>query len=285
MKRILLASILSTIALSAFSGGPWLNKQGGGFAQAQVVVPAYAYSRLLTGFGTNNYVNINRKTYNADLSLYGEYGITDKVDIIATLPYKFVNTGAPTDSADFSSILDSGSLSGGSNINLAIKYGLIDARWKLAVSGQARFNTTKLEKHLGLATGFQANSYGAILHGGGRVGKTGYGFMDLGFHVYDNEFSETVEGQVEYGRKIKDLFYVGANLGYRLSMYNGTASHPTLEQTGLYPNNQEWVAVSFKASYETKKGMGVNIAMPIDPIYFNNVGFNGTFSLGVYYKW
>lgn len=226
------------------------------------------------------------ENYNADYGLYGEYGITDKLNVVAVLPFKAVSTLGVTDSTDFSEVLlDSGSITGLSNITLAIKYGLIDDRWKLAVSGQVKINSSSVNSDLGLATGFQANAYGVILHGGGGIGKKGYGFADLGFNVYDNGFSETFEGQLEYGYALKERLYVGANMGYRISMQNGTFNDGNLLQTGLYSSDQEYVAVSLKASYEMKSGLGFNFATPIAPIYFNNIGFNGTLAFGVFYKW
>lgn len=280
--RILVLLLLSTSAYFAKAGGPWLSGKGHGFVQFQTVLPAYQYSGLLMSH-LRDVQGVNRYTYNADFGVYAEYGITKKLDLITTLPFKYVKTGEVTDQRYFDNLLDEGSLAGFSNYHLALKYGLVDSKVKVAVSLQTRWNTGKLDLDKGLATGYDANSFGIMAHIG-RGSDKHYGFLELGYNVFTNGFSHMMDLNIEHGWKVKEAWFVAASLSGRFGLNNGDYNEPTLAQTGLYPNNQQWAAISLKASRDFKNGWGVNGALPLVPIYFKYVGFNGSISLGVFKK-
>ena len=83
--------ILLTFSLSSYAGGPWLNKKKSGFFQIQSTFPGGGYNTLF--LENNNEYNLNRPVLDYTFQAYLEYGITDKLDIITTLPYKRVSTG------------------------------------------------------------------------------------------------------------------------------------------------------------------------------------------------
>ena len=97
-------------------------------------------------------------------------------------------------------------------------------------------------------------------------------------------FSDILEINIEHGWKIKQRWNVALALNARHSLENGTYRNANLEQTGLYPNNQEWAAISGKVNYDLPNGYGINLAVPLIPIKFQYVGFNGTIALGIYKK-
>lgn len=281
--RLLLPLLLLLITADVHAGGPWLLKKGTGFAQAQAVIPGYRYTRMLNGFSLRDYTGVNRATLNADFGLYAEYGLTDKIDVIAHLPFKYIDTGEQTDSLYFEDLLDPGTLTGLSNTMLAFKFGLVDSKVKVAASLVTQWNTARFDQAKGLATGFDANSFGAVVHVG-RGTEKHYGFLEVGFHAYTNNFSDVVTVRAEHGWAVGQRANVGALLDVRQSLENGTYRNANIEQTGLYPNDQSWVVISAKASYEWDSGTGVNAAVPLVPIQFKNVGYNGAVALGVYRK-
>ena len=155
-KKILLLTVLLSSVTSVMAGGPWLQKKNGGFVQAQFVLPAYQYSSLLMGVFISDLQGVNRRVHSSDYSIYMEYGITDKLDVITTLPFKYVKTGELTDQQYFSTLLPEGDLFGLSNYHVALKYGLVDKKVKVAVSLQTRWNTISQDLGKGLATGYDA---------------------------------------------------------------------------------------------------------------------------------
>lgn len=282
-KQIVTSLLALATTLPAIAGGPWLHKKKDGFIQAQANLPAYQYKSMLMGAGIKDIQYTNRKVFNSDYTLYFEYGITDKLDVIALMPLKHVSTGDVTDSVDLNTLLPEGNLTGLSNPELSLKYGLLDKKVKLAISLTGSFNTISSDLEKGLATGFDANSIGLTTHIGRSAGIH-YGFAEVGYHLYDNNFSDVLKARVEHGWIIKKRWIVGLTLDARISMENGSYFNANLAQTGLYPNNQSFVAIGAKVAYETEKGFGFNLANPLIPIYFKYIGFNGAIAFGAYKK-
>lgn len=269
------------LSIPSFAGGPWLFPKKGGYIQFQTILPVYPYTSLLNGRFIKNTQDINRSVFNSDYSIYLEYGLTDRLNIMTSLPFKYVSTGDLVEEPPFSNVLEEGSLFGLNNYAFALKYGLVDKKVKVAVSLQTTWNTISKNLDKGLATGFDANSFGLMAHIG-RSNEKHYGFLEVGFHKYTNGFSDVLEINLEHGFRLGARFNLAFVLNARHSLENGTFVNENLEQTGLYPNNQEWAAVSGKLNYEGKNGLGVNFGMPLIPIKFQYVGFNGTVTLGVY---
>lgn len=285
-KALALLWLFCSTCISIQAQSPWLHKKNDGYIQIQGVLPAYQYTSTLNGFFLRNEQGVNRQTFNSDYSIYAEYGLLDNLNLISVLPVKFVKTGALNGregELPFDKVLEEGSLSGLGNYRFVLKYGLGGKKANFAVSLDTRWNTISQKLEKGLTTGFDANAFGLVLHAG-RGNAKHYGFVAAGFYKYTNDYSDAIEFNVEHGWKIKERWNLALSLDGRLSLYNGSYFNENLDQTGFYPNNQEWVAVSAKAAYELKNGFGINAAAPLIPIYFNRVGFNGTFALSFYKK-
>ena len=278
----LVAALLVNISVKA--QGPWLHKKNDGFIQVQSIVPVYQYSALLNGVFIKDQQAINRRTFNSDYSLYIEYGITDKLNVISHLPLKYISTGELTASeAPIPDLLDAGNLLGLSNYSLSLKYQVVDKNVKVAVSAISRWNTISQNLEKGLATGFDANAFGLMIHAG-RGNEKHYGFIAAGYLKYTNGFSDAIEVNIEHGWNLGEKWNLALAFNSRFSLYNGSYVNANLDQTGFYPNNQEYAAISVKAAYDLGNGFGLNATIPMVPIYFNKVGFSGTFGFGLYKK-
>jgi hypothetical protein len=286
LKVIALLYVFIYTSTSAEAQSPWLHKKKDGYIQVQGILPAYQYNSTLNGFFVSDVQAVNRETFNSDYSIYLEYGILDNLNLISTLPFKYVSTGNLTTTENelpFDDVLEEGSLSGLGNYSFALKYGLGGKKANFAVSLDTRWNTISQDLEKGLSTGIDANAFGLVLHAG-RGNSKHYGFAAVGFYKYTNSYSDAVEINVEHGWKLKERWNLALTLNGRFSLSNGSYFNENLDQTGLYPNDQEWLAISAKAAYELKNGFGLNAAFPLVPIYFNRVGFNGTFAMGLYKK-
>ena len=280
---LLVCMIMFSVSLSSYAQGPWTQQKGEGYIQFQSILPAYQYKSLLNGRFINDRQGVNRKTFNSDFSFYFEYGLGEKLDVIASLPFKYIKTGDLTDEQHFDDLLSEGDLFGLSNPRLALRYGLIEKKVKVAVSLQTSWNTISQDLDKGLATGFDASSFGAMIHIG-RSKENQYGFLSIGYHIYTNDFSDVLEINLEHGWKLRQKWNLALALNARHSIENGSYRNLNLEQTGFYPNNTEWAAISAKVAYDLTNGYGVNLALPLVPIKFQYVGFNGTIGLGIYKK-
>ena len=282
-ERALMCALTLCISFPSFAQGPWTQVKGQGYVQFQSILPAYQYESLLNGRFINDTQGVNRKTFNSDYSVYMEYGLGSRLDVIALLPFKYISTGDLTDEQHFDNLLPEGDLFGLSNPRLAIRYALVEKKVKMAVSLHTSWNTISKDLAKGLATGFDANSFGAMVHIG-RAKEKHYGFLAIGYHKYTHDFSDVLEINLEHGWNLGQKWNLAFALNARHSLDNGTYRNKNLEQTGFYPNNQEWAAISAKVAYDLPKGYGLNLALPLVPIKFQYVGFNGTIGLGVYKK-
>lgn len=268
----------------AYAGGPWLVKKGSGYFQAQTIFPTSKYSTLLMGSFTQDQVAVNRETFNMDAGLYLEYGFKERVNLVVNLPFKYVKTGNRTGALVGDSVLERGSLAGLGNFSAELKFGLLDKDLKVSASIVTRLNTVAVDSRKGLATGVSANSLGISVAIGKGFSHKFYGYLSVGYHAYDGNFSDMFELSMELGKTFGDHFTVALFLEDRHSMKNGDVFTPLREQTGLFPNNQEWAALNMKLNYEFDNSMGVNVGFPITPIRSRYVGYNGTFAMGVYKK-
>ena len=289
MKIIKIGALLCLLVCSTIytqAQSPWLHKKNDGYIQVQGILPAYQYSSALNGFFLGDEQDVNRKTFNADYSIYLEYGIMNNLNLISVLPFKYISTNEftnPEDELPFDNVLEEGSLSGYGNYRFALKYGFGGKKANFAISLDTRWNTISQELEKGLSTGYDANAFGLVLHAG-RGYSNHYGFAAIGFYKYTNDYSDVVEINIEHGWKLKERWNVALALDGRFSLYDGFYFNENLDQTGIYPNDQEWLTIGVKAAYDLKNNFGLNAALPLIPIYFNRVGFNGTFAMGLYKK-
>ena len=109
-------------------------------------------------------------------------------------------------------------------------------------------------------------------------------FFEGGFHKYGNNFSDIITARIEYGRFLSSSVTLMFNLDIRQSLENGSYFNENLVQTGLYPNDVEWIVAFAKLNYEKPNGVGFNFGIPLVPIKFQYVGFTGSFAFGIYKK-
>jgi hypothetical protein len=272
------------LTIDSYAQGPWSASKGSGFFQVQAIPSTATYNQVFLG-SRDEFQLINRETWNADYGIYGQYSLTDRIQVIGYVPFKHVSTGAQTDSLYFNDLLSEGSLVGLGNVRLAFKYGILTEGFNVAVSLQSSWNTVSMDLEKGLSTGIQGNSIGIFAHLGGGITAKSYAFADIGFQKYTNNFSDVIEGRLEYGYRVLSPLYVILGLDIRQSLENGSYFNENLAQTGLYPNNQEWVVFNLKLNYETKSGIGFNVGFPLAPLMLNNIGATGSVSMGIYKKW
>jgi len=281
MKTIILI-LLTIFSYSLFAGGPWSNKKKSGFFQVQSTFPASSYNLLF--LENNKESALKRPVLDYTLQAYLEYGITDKIDLISTLPYKIVSTSGTANNFPDSLALNEGSLNGLSNYKFGVKYQLLNKKILVAGSIVSSFNTIKKDLNKGLTTGYEANSIGLYLHFGKSFSEKTYSFLDLGVNAMSNNFSSYLDVHYEIGYQLKKSFWTALTFDIRESFKDGSFQNANLKETGLYTNDQEYFAFGLKASYELKNKIGFTAAT-FGAFSGNYVAKVGTFSIGVYKKW
>jgi hypothetical protein len=281
MKQTILLALF-ICSLPVFAGGPWLVKSKSGFLELQTTQPIGKYNQLFLENGET--LNLNRSALDRTYQVYLEYGLTDKLNIISSLPLKVISTHEKQTTLGNPYRLDAGNLIGLGNYKLALKYKLTDKKLNTAISVQASFNTISKDLNKGLTTGYDANYMGLYAHLGKSLTKKTYTFIDAGYNTTPSEYSDYIDIHYELGYKFKDNLTGAFTFDIRESMKDGKYSNQNLQQTGFYTNNQEYIAFGIKAAYEFKNNLGLTVA-PFGGLGGNYVAKVFTFSVGVYKKW
>lgn len=262
---------------------PWLYRKNTGFYQAQTTFLAFPYSAVVDGKALESRLDINREVYSAEVSLYMEYGLTDSWNIIGKVPFRYVSSGGQTGQLHYENLLEDGSIAGLSNLEFAFKRKLIDKNIKVAASVRTILNTTNADLDKGLITGYDYHALGLFGHVGGYIGDNLYVFTDLGYVLTSNEFSDYFYRHIEGVYHLGGVFWARLMIDFRKSMQNGEYNNSTLIQTGLSPNDQEWLGLGFGLTYETKNHIGFSVAMA-RAIHAIHVGYTTPLTIGIYKK-
>jgi hypothetical protein len=282
MRLLILFLIISS---NSFSQSPWVRDKGAGYAQIGYSSISN-YSTIYDKSATNGTTRLERFISDRTVSAYGEFGLTPKWTIISSIPVKFLESGDFTSSIAPSEPINSeGDLIGLGNVELGAKYGFYNKKFVASAQLKVSANTTTYDVNTGLRTGVPAWSIEPMI----SVGKGGnnyfvFGYGGLGFRT--NNFSHYGRLGIEGGLDINKRFWLIAFVDAVFSFRNGTVgASPANLQTGLYLNNQEFIAFGPKFIYEAiKEQLGFTLSLG-GGVSNNFVPQKGSFSVGLYYKW
>lgn len=270
----------------ATAGGPWVLGKKKAYFQLQTTLPLGSYARLFHRDGIEKDIYLNRKVIDSHFQAYLEYGLTDKLTLISTLPFKYVATSDELESnrkIEFNEQLESGSLAALANASIGLKHQLFNGKWIGAISAKYEFNSSSQDLEKGLSTGFQAGAISSFIHIGRSFPKDTYFFIETGGTMRGNDYSDEVEVITELGKKIKSV-WTALVLDYKKSLRNGSRVNPLLDQTGLYTNNQEFFAFGVKIAKDLNNNNGINFST-FGAFSGHKVAHLATVNIGWYKKW
>ncbi len=208
--------------------------------------------------------NATRGFFN--LNFYGEYGITDKIDVIAYIPFFSRTYQNEQVSGTTGQILQEGeSLNSIGDSDISIRYGILDTG-KIALSSTLKF---------GLPTGDDSGgSDGSFQTGDGEFNQqlqvdlgipfkiksaSAYGKTYVGFNNRTKDFSDEFHFGAEAGIGFltSRLWLIGRLNGVR-SFDNGDLSAQTNSQGSIFANNVEYTSVSGEVAYYLTKKLGIS---------------------------
>lgn len=283
--------VLILIFLFLFLGGktqsPWVASEDGYFFQfAYNTIPEY--NSLFNGkketFQTSRY--IQDKT----IQLYGEYGITDNLTIISSIPYKLLRSGDLNPNVEFNlhEIPPAATVNALGNIQISVKHKLLDKKWVAAAQLRIELPavvSTGIES--GLLPGYDAFSFAPIASIGRGWNKF-YGYYWLLGIIRTNNYSEYLNTGIEGGWKPFNGFWFIVYSEILHSFKNGSRELPPPEkQFGLYSNDLEYFSYGFKILYEFNLNAGNKlgfIAHAAGSFSGFAVAHSPLLSLGIYLK-
>jgi hypothetical protein len=253
--------LLIGFSLTAFAGGPWATGKGNGYFQPGFTAKNWD-GRYQGTYASTIFRDLNRRAYEYNLTFYGEYGISDKLTLVADAFYRFQGTEDEVLNAQenpFLEVLPSGTLSAPGNPGIQLKYHF--KMGALASAAYVRFqpNFSSADAAIGLRTDYDANTYttGIML---GQGFKRSYWSFDVGFAARSNNYAESVVGNFQYGYAIRPKTYLILDINYMVSLENGTNNGGNFEQTATYIDNQGFVAFGPKLFGQLYQNLSFNIA-------------------------
>lgn len=265
--------------LSSFSQSAWVQKNGEAYTQI-----SYSIIGNYTGlYGDPDYATERSITDNT-LQLYGEYGLSDRTTAIVGIPFKFLEAGNLVVPETFNNpITSEDNKVAFGNLLVGIRHKLYSKNW--IISGQFNLEapTGTYDNSPGLRTGYDSWTFSPTLN----IGRSFKGFFVQGFGGFDirtNQYSSNYKLGVEIGaRPLKPILLIGF-LNATGSFHNGNIQLPASNLlTGLYVNDQEYVAYGLKAIAELNPNLGL-LAGYTGALSGKNVPKREVLSFGAFYK-
>lgn len=273
MKKLSILLLFFSVNLIAQS--PWTKKKNEGYVQLSFTTISN-YDAL---YGNPDY-STNRKINDNTLQLYGEYGLSDKTTLIASVPLKMVKSGALVQPVSFTTEESKTSLG---NIQIGVKHNFYNKKWLLTGQLTVEANTSSFSIASGLRTGYDAWTVTPLFIAG-RGFDRWYIQASTGFDIRTNDYSSTYKLGGEIGYKAIDWLWVAGFLDGVASLKNGDVALPLQNvTTGLYVNNQSFAAFGLKLIGEISEKTGVNFGFG-GAFAGRNVPKKAALTFGLYHK-
>ncbi|WPR70643.1 hypothetical protein SLW70_11945 [Flavobacterium sp. NG2] len=249
---------LSLVLFSQIIFGQWNKGEGNGYYKL-------AASSLVAD---EHYTSAKEKDPNITrgnfiISAYGEYGLTDKFDLVAYLPLLSRVYQNKQISGTTGAVIQEGeSVNSIGDIDLGVRYGIFKND-QLALSATLK---------LGLPTGKKnGGTDGSLQTGDGefnqliqldlgipfKIGnQNSYAKVYSGFNNRTNGFSDEFHFGGEIGTKIQDKLFVAAKFSNVRSFNNGDNNSTG---QGIFANNVEFTNLGGELAYYISKSFGVMV--------------------------
>lgn len=283
MRKLLFVICCLFMKTQVWAGGGWPQPKGKGYYKlSQMWIVADQH------FTNTGEIDPNGTRGSFFTSIYGEYGITDRLTGIVNWPffarsliYEQVSgtTGQVTDPGD--------AINGIGDMDISVKYGLTQGK-PIAVSASLL---------LGLPLGESSGGYDGTLQTGDgefnqmlqidagtsfKVGKI-YPYTNafIAFNNRTGGFSDEFRYGLEVGSEVGFVFAVLRIYGVH-SFMNGEPNFNTAG-TSLFANNAEYLAINPELSFKISDKWGVSGTLGT-AAWGKLIFANPTYSVGVYFK-
>ena len=293
MMKLLILLFLLSIGFCARSTGTWpLAKKQLYFQWGFYTIPPV--DRL--HFSPYKTRLLHRHVLDVTVQAYAAYGISNKWTVSVNVPFKFVATsqsirpsvglssGQIAAAADTAS---AGFLADFSNVALSVQYLLWrNNRWVFSGHYSTAFPTAiqTYNQATKLRTAYPCFSFYPHLSAGYSYQKL-YTSCTSGIQFRSHNYAHQWIFDYEIGWKIGKKFCLAFQIA-TVYCWPGKPDIPQSTesiQTGLYINNQNYVALNIKSMIEIKANWGIQISIG-GGLWANNVQQGPSLGLGFYYK-
>ncbi len=268
-------ALICFITTSTFAGGGWTQSKGNGFFMLKQRI---LRSNLL--FSNDGSTDTIPTTGFYFTSLYMEYGISDKFELMVNAPFF---TRIAKNAIEYSSGLriEGDEENNIGDLQVGLKYGLINKE-KLKLAGSVIF---------GVPTGTTSGGNDSILQTGdgefnqmvkleaSRSINRLYGTVSLAFNNRTNGFSEELYYGFEVGYSF-EKFILNMKYNGLSSLFNGDVD---AGDAGLFSNNVEFQSLGFEGAYKFSDTVGGVLGIGL-ALAGKNIIASPAYNIGLYWK-
>ncbi|MBW6481935.1 MAG: transporter [Vicingaceae bacterium] len=263
--------LLITLVFNVKAQSPWTKEKGKAYIQLGASGIFFNKARI-----NGDKVTLGEDFSDITIQAYTEYGITNKLEAQAVLPYKFLYSKNKASSA-------TNNYNNLGNITLGLKYLLSNKKWKLSAGVQYSPKTSSYDNNSGFSTGFNAHTVLPYITIGSSKGKWYY-FGNIGYGYLNNNYSDYLRLVLEAGYKFSEKGHVIFAVDTRNIINKEAAFLSDNKQSIFYLDQQNYYGVGLKVNYEFKKDkFGINSSV-FGGIDNDNVALAPSFNFGVYVK-
>ncbi len=274
MKEIILGICLMFLLQNMMAQNAWTRPKGNAYVQFGLHNISNYNSLFNKG---ESALGLERTMSDRTLQFYGEVGITDKLTLIANIPYKTVQSQeaivpAPT--------LDSGTLSGLGNVEFGLRRQILTGEFNVAAQLNVQANTSEFNQALGLRTDIDAWSVLPSISVG-RSTETSYTQAFIGYAWHGNDYSHHFRFGVEAGLNVFNKHWLIFFVDIYDALENGDRiEDPNNLLTGLFLNNQQFGGIGLKAIFSLPADIKLNLGVG-GAIFGDLVASQGAVSIGI----
>lgn len=261
MKHLPITLGFLLITLSCFAGGPWATGKGNGYYQLGFTSKGWN-GRYAGTYAATIPRDFHRRVTESSLGFFGEYGLTDQLTLGIDAYLRQQSTSEELRNPEqnpFDEVLYSGELMGLGNPGILLKYQIPKMPIALSFYGRWQPNVAARDASIGLQTDFDAHAYSAgVLFGNGY--DKSYWSADIGFSARSNQYSEQIQGNIQYGFLVMKNVYAIVDVNYVVSMENGQHDDGNYAQTATFIDNQGFLAYGPKIYAKVHENFSFNVA-------------------------
>ena len=282
-RALYIVCILIFTSLNSY-GGAWNKDKGHGYTQFSFTY--LSYDRLHQG--SDGIIDLKRTIGDYTLQFYSEYGLSNNINLILNLPYKFVSSGSSLNEASndpyINDTLDPGNLNGLSNLGIGLRFKLLEKSYVLSAQIDIYNRMHQYQPNSGMRIGYNAFLvYPSLLFGKGW--SEYYLQLQAGLMINSSDYSQNAFGNLEIGKKFwEGKSYLVFRVDYKLPLNVGVFNEGNSVQTGLFRDNSSYISPGFKWIQSIGEHLYLNLAA-YGGIVSNNEGAVASINFGLAYEW
>lgn len=285
MKKLILSIVIIIGASNlVLAGGPWPQLKGKGYFKLSEWWTIFDQHYTDTGLIDPNTTSGVFNTF-----LYGEYGLSDNLTVVANVPIFSRSTINNLRSRTSNEVLVEGdAINSIGDIDLGVKYGFNKESFPIAIS--ATFGIPS-----GIASGGKENNLQTgdgefnqmIQLDAGKSFKLGqtklYATAFVGFNNRTQGFSEEFRYGAELGANlVEDKIWLVSKLNASESFKNGFTAETTTS-TSIFANNSEFTSLGLELNVNLGKNFGFSAGFA-SAIRGEIIAAAASYNVGVYYQ-